>query len=173
MLIPRRQILRWTVRGAARDASTEDNKAARSEFPKLRMPRNGRRIFFWKTASSHAAEPDRSEILETIEINLHRWRLECEHLCDLVHHSSDKATLEEGYAALARLLRALEAQHVELIAVQNALAARPTCKLAGWLITEREILSAEAAALKADLDALYQAVRRAHVEVAGALLELR
>jgi len=173
MLIPRHQILRWTTRNTTRDTSSEGHTTTPAEFPKLRMPGKGRKIFFWKAASAESVEPDQSEALETIEINLHRWRLEYEHLSDLVRQTSCTKTLEDGYAGLAELLKTLEAQDAELIELQGELVVRSTCKLAGWRITEREILGAEAAALKADLDALYQAARRAHVGVAAALLELR
>ena len=137
------------------------------------MPRKGHKIFFWKTPSPEPVAPETADALRTAEINLHRFRLEFEFLADLVRHTSCQVALEKGHASLSRLLSALEEQDAELSAIRSELAAQPVRKLAGWRITEREILGSEALGLKSDLDALFQEVRRAHVDLTGALLELR
>ncbi len=173
MLIPRHQILRWTIRGSNRDAPSQDSSVPTSQFPRLRLPRQGRKIFFWTTPSEDHVETDGPGRLDTIAINLNRLRLEYEHLSDLVRQTSCATTLRTIHASLARLLNTLEEQDSELSVILHDVAAQPTRKLAGWRVTEREILQSETSALRSDLDALYQAVRRAHVDLAGVLLEMR
>ncbi len=173
MLIPRHQILRWTIRGSNRDAPSQDSSVPTSQFPRLRLPRQGRKIFFWTTQSEDHVEPDKPGRLDTIEINLNCLRLEYEHLSDLVRQTSCATTLKTIHASLTRLLSTLEEQDSDLSAHLNDIAAQPARKLSAWRVTEREILQSEVAALRSDLDTLYQTVRRAHVDLAGVLLEMR
>ena len=144
MLIPRHQILRWTTRNTTRDTSSEGHTTTPAEFPKLRMPGKGRKIFFWKAASAESVEPDQSETLETIQIDLHRWRLEYEHLSDLVRQTSCTKTLEDGYAGLAELLKTLEAQDAErLESLLNAPSVAERCReIAGRFVDARPLTMA-------------------------------
>lgn len=173
MLIPRHQILRWTIRGSNRDAPSADSSVPTSQFPSLRLPRQGRKIFFWTTQSEDHSDPDTAGRLDTIEINLNRLHLEYEHLSDLVRQTSCATTLKAIHASLVRLLSTLEEQDRDLSEIVNETAARPARKLAGWRVTEREILRSEISVLRSNLDTLYQTVRRAHVDLAGVLLEMR
>ena len=114
---------------------------------------------------------DTAETLDAVERSLNRLRLEFEHLSDLAQRRSCPQTLQRGHASLARLLTALEQLDMELRLLRDELQDQPRCMLAGWRVTQRQILGTEALALQSDLDGLYQDVRRSHVDLAGALLE--
>lgn len=142
-----------------------------SDLPWLSMPHNGRKIFFWKTNSQASVEPTAADKLQSVEIALARLRQEFQktHTCG----EASLKTLQATYDALAKLLHRLDLQDAELAAIRDELVVAPGRLLASWRVTEREILATDATALKEDLDALFQAVRRAHVDLAGALIERR
>ncbi|WP_157440865.1 hypothetical protein [Aestuariivita boseongensis] len=114
-----------------------------------------------------------SDRLDAIEISVARLRQKLATLWEEAQAPSTAGSLKHIYDALAELLQAIEDEYDILGALRDELNEAPARLLASWRVTEREILATEARALKEDLDTLFQAARRAHVDLAGALIEMR
>lgn len=144
-----------------------------SGFPWLSMPRSGRTIFFWKSPASEAETPAFATRLDRVEIDLARLRQRFETISASLRVTDGTLNAADAHEDLAAVLHALDEQAELLERIQADIVAVPEQRLlAGWRVTAGEIAATEAAALKRDLDCLFQAVRRTHVDLAGVLIEL-
>ncbi|MCE8008417.1 MAG: hypothetical protein HEP69_15650 [Aestuariivita sp.] len=150
-----------------------------SVLPKISMKGGGKNILFWRAQAGEGAnaQPNDADRLQAVRA----WVDEIDHdfhqLLDRVRSIADQKDsaaqrlMREAYAALRDLQAALERAEIRLAALQSGWVDNRDRLLAGWRMTENEILSVDAGALRSDLEALFQAVRRQQVSIAAMLIE--
>ena len=148
-----------------------------SVLPKVTLPPSGPNIRFWKAKSSQGdnAEPSLAERHAAIKSRVADLSHVLGHIGKRAGRSDADACIERmrnDHAALTELSRHVTCTRDNLTRLQVDLQARPGRLLAGWRVTEREILSANTTMIQADLDELSQAVKRLQVDLASRLIEL-
>ncbi len=133
------------------------------------MPRSGRSIFYWRTSPAEPAASSLADYLSSSEIAVAKLRSRFDRI--VARSQDDISVVQDAYGEVAILLQDLAKLANILSSLQMDVATSTKRFLAGWRVTEREILRTEVSAVQSDLNDLIGRARCHHVALASVLVE--